>query len=156
MQPDLSVAMSKSDYLKGWFARIKKTLLDKSSKDLLTELLKYGEEIGAHQNESAQDRSFSVDYATIAAAAIMEIMTERSTPAYHFPEPGDHVETTAIQANLGKTTTNAIVRSKIRDGNVQIIYGIYGDRALVPATSCRFVRKGTLAGTDLDDNPPFF
>ena len=148
-------AMTKSAYLKDWFAQVKQSLLDKSSKDLLTELLEYGKEIGAHQDELEQERSFSVDYATTAAAAITQIMIERSTPAYRFPEPGDHVQTTAIMPNPGETTTSALVR-KVQDGNVQIVYGIYNDRAWVPATSCQFVRKGTLAGTDLDDNPPFF
>jgi hypothetical protein len=71
------------------------------------------------------------------------------------PRPGDEVRTTAIAPDLRSTTAHARIR-RVYKKSFEVIYGVYGDRALVLRTSCKFVRRGTLSNVDKAKYPGCF
>ena len=72
-------------------------------------------------------------------------------------ELGDEVLTTAIVPGTLEEQRLRVTKAKIRriEGiEAEVIYGYFYDRAWVPLSSCRFVKKGILTRADLADTAP--
>ena len=67
----------------------------------------------------------------------------------YIPEPGDEIRTTAIAPDGDEKSCKGKVRT-VRKTTIEVIYGIYSDRAWVPITSSRFIRKRSLSMADRD------
>jgi hypothetical protein len=74
------------------------------------------------------------------------------------PELGDEVWTTDIapanEEEIKKGATKGLVRA-ILSRNVDVVYGVYFDRAEVSISSCTLIKRGKLDPIHLEKHNPF-
>jgi len=96
--------------------------------------------MGRHEQESEHDRCFSYDTASVDAAVIQEIFTEREKRSYFLPLPDDEIEVTfPTCVNGGKILPGKLVA--LEDHNFASVELPDGWNCPVPIEWCRFIKR---------------